>query len=495
MFAFLGIAKKDYPPLYFHNTLSGTKELFKPLTPGLVRLYNCGPTVYDFQHIGNMRSAVFANTVRRTLEWNGYDVRQVINITDVGHLLGDNQGDASVGEDRMEVGAERRGLSVKDVATEVTEAYFADLDLLNIDRAKITFPRATEYIPEQIALIKTLEEKGYTYRTPDGIYFDTARFKDYGKLGNIHLAGLKEGARLGEVEGRKNLSDFALWKFSPLSESGKKRQQEWPSPWGVGFPGWHIECTAMIFALLGRQIDIHTGGIEHIPIHHNNEIAQAESVTDKPYATYWLHNEWLQIEGKKISKSVGNTVYVRNLVDRGFSPLALRYLFLTTHYRSPMNFTWESIRGAQTALSRVQKYFVDELRGHKHGAPDEKFLRRFREAVNDDLNTAQGMAIMWDVVKDAFMTKEDKRATLLQFDRVLGLGFNNLAKMPDTMIKIRHVEVDELPQEAKQILSEREQARAEKRWLDADLLRADLLGMGYAVEDTAEGPRIEKRDL
>jgi cysteinyl-tRNA synthetase len=485
-------AKVPKVPLRVHNTLTGTLDEFQSLKPGVVKMYNCGPTVYDFQHIGNMRAAVFANTLRRVLEFNGYEVKQVINITDVGHLLGDNDGDASVGKDRLELGAERRGLKVQDVAAEVTEAYFNDLDLLNIKRSAISFPRATHYINEQIALVATLIEKGYAYVIADGVYFDTKRFKSYGELGNINLKGLEEGARVEKVEGRKNPTDFALWK---LSKPDEKRQQEWDSPWGVGFPGWHIECTAMIFKLLGRQIDIHTGGIEHIPIHHNNEIAQAEAVSDRQYAQYWLHNDHLLVDGKKISKSIGNTIYLRNLVDRGFSPLSFRYLLLTAHYKSQINFTWESLEAAHTALTKLQRYFLDELRNAKHGAPSETYMKRFVHAINEDLNTAKALAVTWELIKDAEVDAKTKRATLLQFDAVLGIGLGKLTTIPDSALKLREIKSEDIPEDVQKLISDREQARTEQRWLDADRIRADLRDMGYELEDSSEGPRVEKRKI
>lgn len=481
--------KKKNIPLFFYNTLSGERDEFTPLRGKAVKMYNCGPTVYDFQHIGNMRAAVFADLLRRALVWNGYTVRQVINITDVGHLFGDNEGDASIGLDRLEVGAERRGLSVRNVVEEVTDAYFRDLDLLNVDRTKIQFPRATEFIGEQIALVQTLEEKGYTYTIRDGVYFDTSKWKKYGALGNINLSGLQEGARVEKIEGRKHPTDFALWK---LSKPEAHRQQEWKSPWGVGFPGWHIECTAMIFKLLGRQIDVHTGGIEHIAIHHNNEIAQAEAVTDRPYVQYWLHNDHLLVDGKKISKSLGNTIFVRNILDRGFSPLALRYLFLGAHYRSSLNFTWDSLDAAHTALMRLYRFFLDDLRDAKHGKPNQEYISSFTLALNDDLNTAKAVAVMWECVKDESLTPAAKRATLLRFDAVLAIGLGKLTALPDSALKIKDIQTDDLPEEIQKILVKREKARLEKDWMTSDQLRSDVRALGYDIDDGSEGQKVRK---
>lgn len=464
--------------LSFHNTLSGKLEPFSPLSPGEVKMYNCGPTVYDIQHIGNLRPYVFADTLKRALLLAGYRVKQVINLTDVGHLVSD----ADEGEDKLEKSAEEKGERVADIVTRVTNAYFRDLDALGIDRSKITFTKATDFIEEQMALVKTLEQKGYTYRTDDGIYFDTSKFKDYGKLGNIDLAGLREGARV-EVGGKKYPTDFALWKFSPKDG---KRQQEWRSPWGKGFPGWHLECAAMIFARLGRQIDIHTGGIDHIPVHHQNEIAEAESITGKQLATYWLHNAFITIEGQKISKSLGNTVYLSQLQDRGLSPLALRYLYLSAHYRSPMNFTWESIAGAQTALTRLHRFFFEEV-GDKNGSPHEPFLRAFMQALGKDLDTPKCLALMWDFIKDQSISKESKRASLLIADRALGLGLN---RATTGISKVAVIGESDVPSGVKELIDARERARAEKRFEEADVLRAQIAEAGYLVEDSPEGPVI-----
>src|SRR3989344_3937428 len=269
-----------FQPIYFYNTLTQKKEEFRVLKLPEVRMYNCGPTVYDFAHIGNLFSYVFADTIKRVLIYNGLEVRQIINITDVGHLTGDNEGDADSGEDRIEKGAKREKKTAREITEMYTNAFLEDLRLLNIDVESITFPRATDHIAEQIAFIETLTEKSYTYKTSDGIYFDTSMFRDYGKLGNINIKGLEEGSRVAVNPEKRNSTDFALWKFSKPEE---QRQQEWPSPWGIGFPGWHIECSAMSTKYLGKSFDIHTGGIDHIPVHHNNEIAQSEAATGKHY--------------------------------------------------------------------------------------------------------------------------------------------------------------------------------------------------------------------
>lgn len=472
------------PPLRLWNTLSSAKEIFVPIRGPKVTMYNCGPTVYDHQHIGNLKPYVFADVLRRTLEYNDFEVKQVINITDVGHLVSD----ADDGEDKLEKGAKKFGLTAQALAKQITVEYKDDLEKVDIKTKKIQFTKATDYIGEQIALVQTLEEKGYTYRTDDGIYFDTSRFPSYGKLGNIHIEGLKPGARVAGGE-KRHPTDFALWKFSA---KGEKRQQEWKSPWGIGFPGWHLECTAMIFAELGRQIDIHTGGIDHIPVHHNNEIAQAEAATGKQYVKYWLHNAFITIEGKKISKSLGNTILLRNITDRGLNPLAYRMWLLGGHYRSPMNFTWEAVEGANTALLKLHRYFVDELPSRAGGSVDASYQLRFQEAVNDDLDTPKALALLFELVKDDSVTEADKRATILDFDRVLGIGFIEGRKKMKDALSINVLREGDIPKDIQGLITEREAARAAKNWMEADRLRDQLERKGYTVTDTPKGSKVEK---
>jgi cysteinyl-tRNA synthetase len=474
------------PPLRLRNTLSGEIEVFKPLHDGKVLMYNCGPTVYDHQHIGNLKPYIFADILRRTLEYNDLAVKQVINITDVGHLTGDNEGDPNVGEDKLERGAKKRGLKAQELAKEITGEWKSDLEKLDIKTKDIIFTKATDFIPEQIALVQTLEEKGYTYRTNDGIYYDTSRFPRYGKLGNINLEELKAGARVEQGE-KLHPTDFALWKFS----GKERREQEWKSPWGVGFPGWHLECTAMIFAKLGKQIDIHTGGMDHIPIHHNNEIAQAEAATGKKYVNYWLHSAFITIEGQKISKSLGNTVLLRNIVDRNINPLAYRYLILSAHYRTPINFKWDALEGANTALLKLHRFFLDEL-PQKSGTIDPKYQRRFMEAINDDLDTPKAIALLFELTRDESISRTDKRATILDFDRVLGLGFIAGKKKMKDMLSVRVLTKESLPAEIQKLVDEREAARKEKKWTEADHLRDQIERKGYSVVDTPKGTTIEK---
>lgn len=471
LFSFFTSSKPTgLPPLRLRNTLSGELEAFEALN-GVVRMYSCGPTVYDRQTIGNLRGIILANTLKRVLEAWGYKVNHVSNITDVGHLVSD----ADEGEDKMEAAAKKMGKHSQEIAEEITQLYFADLDLLGIDRKRIQFPRATQYIGEQIALVKTLLQKGYAYQTSDGVYFDTARFPHYGKLGGVNIAGQQAGARVEENIEKKNPHDFALWKFSKPQE---KREQEWPSPWGVGFPGWHLECTAMIFKLLGRQIDIHIGGEDLAPIHHNNEIAQAEAVTAKRFVRYWLHNAFITIEGKKISKSLGNTIYLTQLVDRGLSARSLRYLYLTAHYRSPMNFTWESVEGADAALKRLSRTYLEAPKG---GKLDAAFLQEFYAALANDLDTPKALALIWERAKDL------NQATLAQADKVLGLGLAEVKPRSKLAVK------EELPEGIRALLAAREAARQHKDFQKADEMRQEIESAGYELKDTPEGPALTKK--
>jgi cysteinyl-tRNA synthetase len=467
---------RNLPPLMFQNTLTGSVDEFKPLGGRTVKMYNCGPTPYDRQHIGNMVPPVLADILRRTLETWGYKVSQVMNITDFGHLTGDNEGDPNQGDDKMTRGLAREGLkptmaNMRKLAEKYAELFFDDITLLGINTKRVTYPRASDYIAEQIALIKTLQQKGYAYEITDGIYYDTARFNGYGKLGNIKLEGQIEGLRVEEKREKKNPHDFVLWK--------KSEKMGWKSPWGKGFPGWHIECTAMIFKLLGKQIDLHTGGIEHIPIHHNNEIAQAEAATAKQFVQYWLHNAHITVEGKKISKSLGNTVYLHNIVDKGYNPRALRYWFLTGHYRTPMNFTWEAIEGADQALKRLTRAYLEAPAANGN---HEEFLKAFYAAIANDLGTAQALALVWENLKTL------DQATLKKVDRILGLGFSEEREAA----KLKVLEGGDLPNEVQDWLAEREVARKSKDFARADELRKHIEQAGFVLKDTPEGPKVTR---
>ncbi len=476
-----GIKKTITQPLFLKNTMSGEKEVFNPLNSGEVRMYNCGPTVYSEQHIGNMRAAFFADTLRRVLEYNGYSVKQVINITDVGHLTSDDD----EGEDKIEKKARESDKKASEIAKEITEIYLSDLSDIGVDISKIRFPRATEYIDNQIEMIKTLLEKGYAYIIDRGVAFDTSKFDDYGKLGNINIEELKQGARVEIDAQKRNPSDFWLWKFSDKNE---KRQQEWNSPWGIGFPGWHIECSAMSRALLGQQIDIHTGGVEHIPVHHNNEIAQSEAVSGKTFANYWLHNSHLLLDGKKISKSIGNVIYIRDIKNKGFNPISLRYLFLNAKYDSEQNFTWDALKASEKSLNKIYAYYTHNLTKTKHGKVNEKYKKAFTHSINDNINTPAALAILWELIKDASIKPEDKKATILDFDIVFGLNISSH--------KLNELDFDAhsdmLPEKIRNILKEREKARVARDWKTSDELRNKMLSLGYKIIDK-DGQQILKK--
>lgn len=464
--------------IYLHNTYSGNDELFTPIQPGVVSMYNCGPTVYNYAHIGNMRSYIFADTLRRMFEWNGYTVKQIMNITDVGHLTGDGD----VGEDKVEKMARAAGKTAHEITLFYTNAFMEDLKALGINPTHITFPKATEHIHEQIAMIQDLETKGFTYKTSDGIYFDTSKFPDYGKLGNINLSGLEEGARIGENSEKRNLTDFALWKFSPRTVLGEeKRQQEWESPWGVGFPGWHIECSAMSIKYLGDEFDIHTGGIDHIPVHHNNEIAQSVC-SGHAFAHYWMHNAFLNTTGEKMAKSGENFIRVPTLIEKGFDSLAYRYLLLTSHYSSPMEFTWESLTGAETALKRLRRTLHTLNADSPVSDPSvlAQYRQIFTEYINKDLDTPKALALIWEVLKDASLCDADKKSLILSFDTVLGLSLH------------AHKET-EIPLEVQTLILERNTARENKNFALSDSLRTQIEALGFEVLDTPEGTKVEKR--
>lgn len=480
-------------PIFLHNTLGNEKQSFTlPTRVHTVRMYNCGPTVYGPQHIGNLSMFVFTDVLRRMFEYNNFPVKQVINFTDFGHLSGDNEGNADAGEDRMSKGLKREGMkptleNMKILAKRYADLFLQNLNELNINTQKITFPYASEFIPAQIAMIRSLEDKGYAYKTKDGVYFDTSMFKDYGKLGDIDLAGLKEGARIGVSAEKRSPTDFLLWK------SDKKIG--WESPWGLGFPGWHIECSAMIRATLGEQIDIHTGGIEHIPIHHNNEIAQSEAATGKrPLSRFWLHRAHIQIDGGKIAKSKGKAIYLADVVEKGFHPIALRYLFLGAHYRTSMNFTWDSLTAAQNAYARLVATRLSLTT--EPGEIAESYRARFNERINDDLDTAGAIAVLWEMLKDDTLSDASRLTTLLDFDRVLGL---NLA-IPDsqalTLAKAEskdYLKPEEYSEQITDILKRRDEARAEKKWTTADALRDELDVLGLGVEDAQSGAKVYRK--
>ena len=459
--------------LIFFNTLTRKKERFEPIREGSVGLYTCGPTVYNYAHIGNLRTYIFEDVLRRVLAYNGYRVRHVMNITDVGHLAGDRD----MGEDKLEAGARREGKSAWEIAAFYTEAFRSDMRKLNLLEPTV-WCRATETLPEQIELIRTLEEKGYTYRTSDGIYFDTAKFTGYTKLSHQNLAALQEGARVEKNPGKRNATDFALWKFSP---TGVKRQMEWESPWGVGFPGWHVECSAMSMKFLGDQLDIHCGGTDHIDVHHTNEIAQSEAATGKPFFNYWMHGAFLIIAGgKKMAKSEGNFLTLdSSFTDRGIDPLVYRFAAFQTHYRKPMEYSPDAVEAAQNGLQHLRnqvRRLMDRCMGTV-GRVDESAKGRFLAQVNDDLNMPRAMAVVQELLKSG-RDEADRLATVLDFDRVLGLDLDRVG------------EPQRLPEDIESLAEQRKAARAAKDWAESDRLRDEIQSRGYVVQDTPDGMKV-----
>lgn len=456
-----------------YNTLTRKKEEFKPIEEGKVGLYSCGPTVYNFAHIGNLRAYLFVDVLKRGLLYNGYEVKHVMNVTDVGHLTGDRD----MGEDKLEKGAEKEGRSAWEIADFYTKAFMKNLKDLNIIEPDIT-SKVTDNIPEQIELIKILEQKGYTYKINDGIYFDTSKVENYNKLSHQSLEDLKEGARVEVNPEKKNPTDFALWKFSPKD---KKRQMEWESPWGVGFPGWHIECSAISMKFLKDRLDIHCGGIDHIDVHHTNEIAQSESATGKKFFNYWMHNAFLNISGgKKMAKSDDNFLTLENaLIKKGIDPLVYRYAFLQVHYRKPMEYSDESIANSVEGLKRLRNQ-VRELGGEK-GEVNKDYKNKFLEYINDDLNMPMALSLIPEVLKSKLENSE-KLALILDFDKVFGLRLETA------------LEPVNVPKEVESLALEREEARKEKDWEKADELRKKIEDMSYIVKDASDGFEIFKKD-
>lgn len=455
-----------------YNTKTRALEIFTPIHEKEVGIYSCGPTVYHYQHLGNMRAAVFADTLHRTFIAAGYSVKHVINITDVGH----NTDDGDNGEDKMEKGSRREGKSVWDIAKMYTDTYFKDLESLNIDLSEYLFPRATNNIPEQIAIVKELEAKGYTYIISDGVYFDTSKYTAYADFARLDVEGLQSGARVEENTEKRNITDFALWKFSPKNE---KRQMEWDSPWGVGFPGWHIECSAMSMKYLGKHFDIHTGGIEHIPVHHTNEIAQSECVNDETYVNYWMHNNHLQDTTGKMSKSSGDFLTMTSLLEHGYPPLAYRYFLMNANYRKELAFSFEALDAATVAYKKLITWAEENCT--ESGAVNDAYKEKFVSALCNDLGTPQAVAELWNLIKDDSVPVKDKYATAMMMSKILGLGLEHAKK-----------ETFEIPEEVQKLLKERSYARETKNFALSDELRKTIETHGFVVKDTPEGQVLQK---
>jgi len=469
--------------LKFYNSLTSQKEIFKPLKDKRVGLYTCGPTVYGYAHIGNFRTYIFEDLLKRTLLKFGYQVKHVMNITDVGHLTSD----ADEGEDKIEKAGQKEKKSAWEIANFYTQAFKEDLKKLNILEPTL-WCRATDYIQEQIDLIKILEKKGFAYKTTDGIYFDTSKLKTYGRL-IPSSSKREEKSRLGIRHDKRNPRDFALWKFSPKN---KKRQMEWQSPWGIGFPGWHLECSAMSRKNLGAVFDIHCGGIDHLSIHHPNEIAQSEAAFGKIPARFWLHGEFLTINKEKMAKSHGQLFTLNDLSKKGFEPLSFRYFVLGVHYRQKLNFDLAGLKAGQKSLNNLRQV-LNRLNQENHRPTKQNlkkqindFRQKFWSSVADDLNVAKGLGVLWQLIEfynrqPALINPQEMEKMILEFDEIMGLGLKSV------------LEEAKIPEKIKKMVAAREAARRRKEWLAADRIRKEIEHLGYWIEDTLKGPKILKK--
>jgi len=456
--------------LKLFNSLTQKKEEFKSVEEGLVKMYSCGPTVYSYQHIGNMRAYIFMDSLRRTLKYNGYKMNGVMNITDVGHLTSD----ADQGDDKMELAAKKENKSPYEIAKHYAEIYFNDLKSLNIDIPEhITY--ATQYIPQMIDFVKGLEDKGFTYRIDDGIYFDVKKFSGYGQLSNKDLD--KAGnARIEENVNKHHPFDFALWKFVPENHIMK-----WDSPWGVGCPGWHIECSAMSRDILGDRFDIHTGGIDHKTVHHEDEIAQNDSLAGHRVVNTWMHNDFLLVDGGKMSKSLKNIYTLADLKEKEFNPIDFKFFCLNTHYSKKINFTFDGLKASALGYKNLKQL----LQEHKNGTEKfssgiiEEYRQKFVDAINDDLNFPLAIGVVWTIVKNEKRSK-DIYNLIMDFDRALGLQLNE-------------EEVVEIPENIKGLAEQRLNARQNKNWTESDKLRDKIFNLGYIIKDSKDGYKIEKR--
>ena len=462
----------------FYNTLGRKKEDFIPLKGNEVRIYTCGPTVYNYAHIGNFRAYIFMDNLRRTLKYNGYQVKHVMNITDVGHL----ESDADEGEDKMIKAAKREKKDPYAIADFYTKAFFKDIQSLNIEVPEI-IAKATEHIPEMQKMVEEILANGYAYETSKGIYFDISKLDQYPILSNRKMDEQIAGARVEVDPEKRNPYDFAIW-----IKADKNHIMKWESPWGLSYPGWHLECSAMSRKYLGDEFDIHTGGIDHIPTHHENEIAQSKGATGKIPARFWMHSEFLLIDGGKMSKSLNNTYTLENLKEKGIEPLAFKLFCYAANYRTKLNFTFEGALAAQKSLNRLREGYLKQKQGNTKVEEKEleEYKVKFLEAINDDLNIPQAMGIVWEIIRKTEKSKD--YATLLeQFDQVLGLDLVHA----EEYLKTQNAEVV-MDEEVKQLVEKREQARKEKNWALSDEIRDLLQQKGYIVKDTKEGTMIEK---
>ena len=457
----------------FYNTLTKQKEVFKPLEGNTVRIYSCGPTVYKDATIGNMRTFIFMDNLRRVLKYNGYQLKHAMNITDVGHLVSD--GDE--GEDKMLKSAREEGKTPLEIAEFYTKRFLKDFDRLNIDRPEIIC-KATDHIQEMLTFVEKLVENGYAYETSTAIYFDVSKLDKYGILSGIDLRNQKAGARVEVDEEKKNPYDFALWIKAP-----ENHLMKWESPWGPSYPGWHIECSAMGKKYLGEEFDIHTGAIDLVPTHHENEIAQSKGCTGKIPARFWMHGEFLLINGGKMSKSLGNVYLVEDIINKGYDPLVYKLFCYTSHYRNKLNFTWEGIDSASKSLAKLKEAYQKHLQGDNEIAEEEilKYKEKFLSAINDDLNMPLAMSVVWDVIKNP--NKSKKFAKLLdKFDTVLALSLN----------KKSNNKADKIPDEVIRLAEERKIARDNKNWSESDRLRDEILALGYSIKDSKDGYELHR---
>lgn len=462
--------------LRIYNTLTRQKEDFTPIHEGKAYMYSCGPTVYNYAHIGNLRTYIFMDLFRRTLKYDGYKLEGVMNITDVGHLLSDGD----TGEDKMQKASREQKKSPWEIAAYYTDVFFTDLKKLNIGKPEI-IAKATDHIQEMIDYVQKLVEKGYGYEIDDGIYFDIGKFPGYGKLSRLNLEEQQAGARVEVNSQKRHPADFALWK-----KAEPEHIMQWPSPWGMGYPGWHIECSAMSLKYLGMPFDIHTGGVDHIPVHHENEIAQNEALTGKKSVNYWVHGEFMLVNNGKMSKSLGNTYRISDLEERGYKALDFRYFCLNTHYRKKLNFTFEGLDAAKAAYARLlaQVYKHKTAKASGDTALAEKYLEQFRQAIDDDLNVPLALGILWTMMKET--PAKELYTAALEFDKVLGLDLDK-AEAPK-----EEEQKTDAPQEVIALCEERKAAKAAKDWAKADKLRADIAAMGYTVVDTKDGYKVTK---
>jgi cysteinyl-tRNA synthetase len=473
--------------LRLYNTLTKQEVEFTPLDPHQVTLYSCGPTVYNFAHIGNFRTYAMTDILVRTLRYFGYKVVYVMNITDVGHLVSDSD----IGEDKMEKGARREGKSAWDIAKYYTNAFIKDSGKLNLT-APDFLPHATDCIQEQITLVEKLLQKKIAYTIDDGIYFDTGKMSNYGMLTGQNMADLKTGARVEPNPQKRNPTDFALWKFSYPSGRAfdpsldrKRRDMEWESPWGTGFPGWHIECSAMSMKYLGDQIDIHAGGVDLIPVHHTNEIAQSEAVTGmSPFVRVWIHGQFILVDGEKMAKSKNNFYTISDIEKRGFEPLALRYLFMTAHYRVFLNFTWVALQAAQTSLHELRERVKAWGTGKEVSLSTKAvgYKSKFDNALQSDINMPVCLGVLWDTVKSDLTDSEKRQLVLEHYDRVLGLSLD-----------IRPKGDEIIPAEIKELLMKRDTFRNEKKFEEADVIRQKIEDAGFLINDTQKGAKVIKK--